>query len=240
MESSNGVGKKDFRKEITKLKKDLKTLFVLSKKVGETKNKSDEIQMLERSKLNQMKDEILGSMDNLSVLFMNRRKKVEGAADPGKNLVGFGKPSLVHKSLVDFLEKNFNLVNGKPFGQCFPILAEHNVGSRIQLQSLLNLLIRTKGARNKFDKRREQISVKTLVGLEELIKDANEILSIRSKEIIPLNESITSSDILKLLNAYVCRDCELTTEQKTILDQNKDAIRDENILAKKLLEDEKN
>lgn len=239
MDSSNGIGKKDFRKEITKLKKDLKTLFVLSKKASETKNKSDEIQMLERSKLNQIKDEILSSMDNLSVLFTNRRKKVENAIDPGKNLVGFGKPSFVHPSMVDFFEKNFSIIDGEPFGKRFPVLAEFNAGSRIQLQSLLNFLVRSTGARNKSEKRREQITVKSMVGLEKLIKDANQILESRSKEPISLNETITSSDILKLLNAFVSRDSELTEEQKALLELNKEAIREENILAKKMLEEQK-
>jgi hypothetical protein len=239
MESSNGIGKKDFRKEITKLKKDLRSLMVLSKKVSETKNKSDEICMLERSKLNTIKDEILSSVDNLSVLFTNRRKKVENAADPGKNLVGFGKPTFVHDSLIDFFEKNFDLIDGKKFGQCFPILAEFNAGSRIQLQSLLNLLIRMTGARNKSEKRREQISVKTMKGLEELIQSANQILENRNKENISLNETITSSDILKLLNAFVARDSEITNEQKELLEKHKEEIREENILAKKLLEDYK-
>jgi hypothetical protein len=240
MDSTNGIGKKDFRKEITKLKKDLKTLFVLSKKVSETKNKSDEIQMLDRSKLNQMKEEILTSMDNLSVLFTNRRKKVENAVDPGKNLVGFGKPTFVHPSMVDFFEKNFTeLCEGQTFGQCFPILAEFNAGSRIQLQSLLNLLIRTTGARNKSEKKREQITVKSMKGLEELIKDANEILINRNKEPIPSNDTITSSDILKLLNAFVLRDSDLTSNQREILESHKEDIRSENILAKNLLEDQK-
>lgn len=239
MDSSNGIGKKDFRKEITKLKKDLKTLFVLSKKASETKNKSDEIQMLERSKLNQMKEEILSSMDNLSVLFTNRRKKVENAVDPGKNLVGFGKPSFVHPTMVDFLENNFSQIDGEPFGKRFPILSEFNAGSRIQLQSLLNLLIRTTGARNKSEKRREQISVKSMVGLDKVIKDANEILENRSKETISINDTITSSDILKLLNAFVLRDSELNDEQRALLELNKEAIREENILAKNLLEEQK-
>ena len=240
MESSNGIGKKDFRKEITKLKKDLKTLFVLSKKTSEIKNKSDEIQMLERSKLNQMKEEILSSMDNLSVLFTNRRKKVENAIDPGKNLVGFGKPSFVHPSLVDFFEQNFNQIDGEPFGKMFPILSEFNAGSRIQLQSLLNLLIRTKGARDKSEKKREQISVKSMIGLDQLIKNANEILESRNKEQILLNDTITSSDILKLLNAFVLRDTEINDEQRALLELKKQSIREENILAKNLLEEEKN
>jgi hypothetical protein len=239
MDSSNGIGKKDFRKEITKLKKDLKTLFVLSKKVSETKNKSDEIQMLERSKLHQMKEEILSSMDNLSVLFMNRRKKAENAIDPGKNLVGFGKPTFVHDSLVDFFELNFDCIEGGHFGERFPMLSTHNIGSRIQLQSLLNLLIRATGARNKSEKRREQITVKSMKGLENLIESANEILSNRNKDCILISDTITSSDILKLLNAFVCRDCDLTEEQKNLLENNKELIREENILAKKLLEDQK-
>ena len=228
MDSTRAIGKKDFRKEITKLKRDLKTFIVLSKKNAPEKH--DE-------RLDKMKDEIFSSIDNLPILFTSRRKKIYGAED--KNLMGFGKPTFVDKSLIDFFDLNFGVVSGKNFSTWFPVLFEFGIGSRIQLQSLLNLVIRVTEARIKEQKKREQILVKQMKNLDTLILNANHILSLRGKELIENRETITSSDILKLLNAFVSRESDLTDERRKLLDDQREKVRDENLTAKTLLDEYK-
>jgi hypothetical protein len=243
METSQPIGKKDFRREVTKLKKDLKSLFALSKKFNDNKSKpilDDAGQtVVDRVKLNQMRDEIFNSMDNLPSLFTSRRKKVAGSEKPGENLVGFGKPTLVDKGLIEFFNSNLTNVNGKVFSKSFPALSQHGVGSRIALQSLLNLVIRVSGARIQQEKKREQISVKHMKGMESMINRANQILSARKKELIQIRDTITSSDVLKILNAFVARESDLTDEDRKLLDDTREEVRKENILAKRLLEENK-
>jgi hypothetical protein len=221
-------GKKDFRREITKLKKELRLFMSLSN--SESKDISNYSERLEEIKTN-----IFSSIDNLPILFMNRRKKVSGANNPGKNLIGFGKPTLVDKYLIDFFEKNFDKIDGKTFSDFFPTLYQTRVGSRIQLQSLFNLLIRNTHARIKGKKRKEQISVSQMKDMDKLIDRTNEILLETNKNPIHDNIYIGSSDILKILNALVSKDSELTHSERELLMKHREEVRCENLIAKNLL-----
>ena len=225
MDSSQTIGKKEFRKEITKLKKDLKTFMSMTS-------------LEPNDKIEQIKTNIFSSIDQLPILFMKRRKKISGADDPAKNLVGFGKPAFVDKVLVQFFRKNFISIEEKSFEQWFPLLSEQSIGSRIQLQSLFNLIIRMTGSRIK-EKKREQISVNKMKDMDQLINITNEILIKRKKTTILNYTTVTSSDILKILNVFVSKDSEITIENKKALQEFKEGVRNENMIAKKLLESHK-
>jgi hypothetical protein len=217
------ISKKDFRKEITKLKKDLRSWMTKS---------SDGTNGAE---LEEIKTEIFSTIDKLPVLFMNRRKKTLGGDDPAKNLIGFGKPTCIDKNIIHFLEMNFGMVDGKTFSEWFPCLSKLNFGSRIQLQSLFNLVIRITNARIK-EKKREQISVKKMTNMDRLLSKANEILGNKGRNRIGDKDSITSSDLLKILNIFALKDSELSMEQKMSLEKYKEDIRNENMVSRKLLE----
>jgi hypothetical protein len=227
------ISKKDFRKEITKLKKDLRTWMTKSSelKITGTKTFVNE----DNNTLEEMKTEIFSTIDKLPVLFMNRRKKTLGGDDPAKNLIGFGKPTCIDKNIVEFLEMNFGVVDGKSFGEWFPCLSQLCFGSRIQLQSLFNLVIRVTNARVK-EKKREQISVKKMINMDQLLQKADEILHYKNRNKIGNKDSITSSDLLKILNIFALKDSELSMEQKMSLEKYKEDIRNENIISRKLLE----
>lgn len=213
------VSRKDFRKEITKLKRDLRTWM------DKQSSPTDE----------DMKTEIFSTIDKLPVLFMNRRKKTLGGDDPAKNLIGFGKPTCIDKNIVEFFDINFGVIDGRTFSEWFPCLSQFCFGSRIQLQSLINLVIRITDARIK-EKKREQISVVKMKNMDVLLNRANEILFNKNKSPIVNNESITSSDLLKILNVFTYRDSELSVEQKISIDKHREDIRNENMIARKLLE----
>lgn len=213
------VSRKDFRKEITKLKRDLRTWM------DKQSSPTDE----------DMKTEIFSTIDKLPVLFMNRRKKTLGGDDPAKNLIGFGKPTCIDKNIVEFFGINFGVIDGRTFSEWFPCLSQFCFGSRIQLQSLINLVIRITDARIK-EKKREQISVVKMKNMDVLLNRANEILFNKNKSPIVNNESITSSDLLKILNVFTYRDSELSVEQKISIDKHREDIRNENMIARKLLE----
>ena len=228
------ISKKDFRKEITKLKKDLRTWMTksLESKISGTKTLGDEG---DDNGLEEMKTEIFSTIDKLPVLFMNRRKKTLGGDDPAKNLIGFGKPTCIDKNIIEFLEMNFGVIDGKSFAKWFPCLSQLYFGSRIQLQSLFNLVIRITNARVK-EKKREQISVKKMKNMDRLLKKADDILIYKNRNRIGDKDSITSSDLLKILNIFALKDSELSTEQKMSLEKYREDIRNENIVARKLLE----
>lgn len=216
------VSRKDFRKEITKLKRDLRTWM------DKQSSPSDEV-------LDDMKTEIFSTIDKLPVLFMNRRKKTLGGDDPAKNLIGFGKPTCIDKNIVEFFDINFGVIDDRTFSEWFPCLSQFCLGSRIQLQSLINLTIRITDARIK-EKKREQISVVKMKNMDVLLNRANEILFNRNKNPIVNSESITSSDLLKILNVFTSKDSELSVEQKITIEKHREDIRNENMIARKLLE----
>jgi hypothetical protein len=233
------ISKKDFRKEITKLKKDLRTWMNKSESNKSESNKSESSKSESKADLSEgleeMRTEIFSTIDKLPVLFMNRRKKTLGGDDPAKNLIGFGKPTCIDRNIVDFFEINFGSIDGKTFEQWFPCLSQLYFGSRIQLQSLFNLIIRITDARVK-EKKREQISVKKMKNMDRLLVKANEILANKGRNAILNKDSITSSDLLKILNIFALKDSELTLEQKMSLERYREDIRNENIVARKLLE----
>lgn len=222
------ISKKDFRKEITKLKKDLRTWMVKSND-GMNNDPS------ESNNVEELKMEIFSTIDKLPVLFMNRRKKTLGGDDPANNLIGFGKPTFVDKNIVEFFNMNFGIIDGKTFSEWFPILSECYIGSRIQLQSLFNLIIRITDARTK-EKKREQISVKRMKDMDRLLVRANEIFVSKRRNPILNTDIITSSDLLKILNIFAAKDSELTLDQKMSIEKYRTLIRNENITARKLLE----
>lgn len=213
------VSRKDFRKEITKLKRDLRTWM------DKQSSPTDE----------DMKTEIFSTIDKLPVLFMNRRKKTLGGDDPAKNLIGFGKPTCIDKNIIEFFDINFGVIDGRTFSEWFPCLSQFCFGSRIQLQSLINLVIRITDARIK-EKKREQISVVKMKNMDVLLNRANEILFNKNKNPIENRESITSSDLLKILNVFTSKDSDLSVEQKISIDKHREDIRNENMIARKLLE----
>jgi hypothetical protein len=228
------ISKKDFRKEITKLKKDLRS-WMNKSEYSKIESKNNETKADLSEGLEEMKTEIFSTIDKLPILFMNRRKKTLGGDDPAKNLIGFGKPTFIDKNIVEFFEMNFGNIDGKTFAEWFPCLSQFYFGSRIQLQSLFNLIIRITDARVK-EKKREQISVKKMKNMDRLLVKANEILANKGRNSILNKESITSSDLLKILNIFALKDSELSLEQKMSLEKYREDIRNENIVARKLLE----
>jgi hypothetical protein len=221
------VGKKDFRKEITKLKREIKNYMSLTKAPDSA---------FEKQQLEEIKSRMFECIDHLPILFMNRRKKVSGADNPAKNLIGFGKPAFVDQCLIDFFVLNFGNIENKSFREWFPILSEHGIGSRIQLQSLLNLMVRITNARIKGNKKRQQISVTKMKDMDKMIEKANQILSLKNKPLIQNSEVITSSDILKILNVFVSKDSDITMEQIEKLEKYKEGVRNENVISKNLLD----
>lgn len=89
------------------------------------------------------------------------------------------------------------------------------------------------------EKKREQISVNKMKDMDQLINITNEILIKRKKTTILNYTTVTSSDILKILNVFVSKDSEITIENKKALQEFKEGVRNENMIAKKLLESHK-
>lgn len=242
--------KKDFRKEVTRLKKEVRLFISLSNSeskdinnmISQSSEPSDSavgnlstVTKRQSERLEEIKTNIFSCIDNLPILFMNRRKKVSGADNPAKNLIGFGKPTLVDRYLIEFFEKNFSKIDEKTFSDWFPVLYHTGIGSRIELQSIFNLLIRTTHARIKGRKRKEQISVSQMKDMDKLIERTNKILLKTNKNPIHDNIFIGSSDILKILNALVSKDSDMTHSQRELLMKHREDVRHENLIAKKLL-----
>jgi hypothetical protein len=217
------TSRKDFRKEITKIKKNIRLWMEMN--VDKNNKNEDDV----------IRNQIFSSIDNLPILFMNRRKKTIGGDDPAKNLIGFGKPTMVGKKFVEFLSLNFGVLEGKSFSEWFPCLFQFNVGSRIQLQSIFNLIIRITKARMK-EKKRQQIAVNKIKNMDTILAIANELFLSKNMNPIQNKDTITSSDILKIINIFVQKDSELSQDQKKFINGQRNTIRDENILSRKLLE----
>jgi len=231
---SQTIGKKEFRKETTKLKRELKLFMDECKTHGK---QSNSIEINQNNKLDEIESRIFSSIQQLQFLFINKRKKISGADNPSQNLIGFGKPAFVDKYLIRFFSLNFGKIDGKDFKSWFPVLSETGMGSRIQLQNLLNLIIKITGSRIREKKKREQISVSRMNDMDKLIERTNQILLNDNKDEIMNKDTISSSDILKILNVFVSKSAQLTPSQKEALENHKDDIRRENMISKRLLDD---